>query len=137
MKICITSTGPKLDSPIDARFGRCAYFLIVDEEGKLIKAVRNTGVQAMRGAGISAAQIVANEGVNVVITSNIGPNAFSVLGSSGIKVILAGSGTTIKETLKMYKEGKLKEASQATGPAFRGMGGGFGRGGGRGGRGSF
>lgn len=135
MKICITSTGPNLDSPIDPRFGRCAYFLIVDEQGKLIKTVENTGVQAMRGAGVTAAQIVANEGVDIIITSNIGPNAFSVLGSSGIKVFLAEFGTTAKDALEMYKEGKLKEAPAPTGPAFRGMGGrggGFGRGGGRG-----
>jgi len=128
MKICITSTGPNLDSPIDPRFGRCAYFLIIDEEGKLTKTVENTGVQAMRGAGISAAQIVANEGVDVIITSNIGPNAFSVLGSSGIKVFLAEFGATAKEALGKYKEGKLEEAPAPTGPAFRGMGGGFGRG---------
>jgi predicted Fe-Mo cluster-binding NifX family protein len=29
MKIAITSAGPTLDDPVDPRFGRCAYFVIV------------------------------------------------------------------------------------------------------------
>ena len=32
MKIAITSTGPTLDDMMEARFGRCAYFLIIDLE---------------------------------------------------------------------------------------------------------
>ncbi|NIA08945.1 MAG: dinitrogenase iron-molybdenum cofactor biosynthesis protein, partial [Nitrospiraceae bacterium] len=30
MKIAITSTGPTLDGMVEARFGRCPYFLIID-----------------------------------------------------------------------------------------------------------
>ena len=32
MKIAVTSTGPTLDDMMEARFGRCAYFLIIDLE---------------------------------------------------------------------------------------------------------
>ena len=125
MKICITAVGPKLNSAIDPRFGRCAYFLIVDEKGKLLKAIANEGVQAMRGAGVTAAQIVADQGANVVITGNVGPNAYMVLGSSGIKIFPGASNITAEQAFKMYKQGKLKEIdpSQA-----RGFGPGFGRG---------
>ena len=30
MKVAISSTGKELDNEVDARFGRCSYFLIVD-----------------------------------------------------------------------------------------------------------
>jgi hypothetical protein len=30
MSIIVTTTGPELDSPVDPRFGRAAYFLVVD-----------------------------------------------------------------------------------------------------------
>jgi len=36
MKIAITSTGNSLESNIDQRFGRCAYFVIYNTENKAI-----------------------------------------------------------------------------------------------------
>ncbi|XOB41546.1 MAG: NifB/NifX family molybdenum-iron cluster-binding protein [Candidatus Nealsonbacteria bacterium] len=135
MKICISATGNNLDAPLDPRFGRAMYFLIVDDKGKLIKAIKNTGVQAMRGAGITAAQIVAAEKVNVVITGNIGPNASMVLGSSGIKIFLGSPGMNVRDVFQEYQKGKLREATESV-PCGPGFGPGFGqRGKGLGGRG--
>ena len=127
MKICVTSTGSDLDSIIDNRFGRCLYFIFVDSKNfKKFDAVSNTGTGAMRGAGITAAQIVVNQGAEVVITGNIGPNAFGVLGTSGIRIFQAVSGTKIKDVLTAFKQEQLPEITQP-------LGGGFGRGLGRGG----
>ena len=136
MKVCITSVGPDLDSQVDPRFGRCQYFLIVDEKGKLVKSMPNEGVQAMRGAGITAAQIVANEKVEIVITGNIGPNAFLVLNQVGIKIYLGVLNMTSEKALEMFNQGKLILAkapvSPGFGPSRRGFGGrGSGRGRGR------
>lgn len=134
MKICISSTGSTLNAPLDPRFGRAIYFLIVDDKGKLIKAIKNTGVQAMRGAGISAAQIVANEKVNIVITGNVGPNAFMVLNTSGIKIFIGSPGMKVQDVFKEYQNGNLQEIAEAVscGPGFgRGQGNGQGRGRGR------
>lgn len=129
MKICITSIGPELNSGVDPRFGRCGYFLILNEKGELLKSIPNESGQAMRGAGITAAQIAADEKVDIVITGNVGPNAYMVLNQSGIKIFPGASNITIEQAFEMYKEGKLKEIdpSQA-----RGFGPGFGRGAGRG-----
>ena len=131
MKICISSTGPNLDSPVDPRFGRCQHFLIIDEEGKLIKSMPNEGVRAMRGAGITAAQLVANEKVQVIITGNIGPNAFGALKTSGIKIYTGIFGMTAKQALDKYNSGELKETNVATGPGQFDRGPGSGRGRGR------
>ena len=117
MKICITSIGLNLDSPIDPRFGRAQHFLLLDEKGNLEEALPNPGVGAMRGAGIAAAQEIAARGVNVLITGNIGPNAFGVLISSGIKVFLGPPGISAREVFKMWKENKL---SQVQGPSVLG-----------------
>ena len=102
MKICITSTGSDLDSFLDPRFGRAMFFLIVDDKGELIKTIKNTGVQAMRGAGITAAQIVAKEKADILITGNIGPNAFGVLDSSGVKIFLGNPGMSVRDVLQEY-----------------------------------
>jgi len=141
MKICITTNSPNLDSLVDPRFGRCQYFLIVDEKSELIKAIPNEAGQAMRGAGIAAAQLVIDSGVQAVITGNVGPNAYYALNSSGIKIFPVVFGVTAKDALKMYKDGKLKEVtlSPDAGPgrfgppgSFRQRGFGPGRGLGRG-----
>ena len=131
MKICITSLGPNLNSPIDPRFGRSQYFLVLDENGNLKESLPNSGMGAMRGAGIAAAQEMANRGTEILITGNIGPNAFSVLSQIGIKVFLVSPGISVKEAFSLWKENKLSQVQTPTVPGHFG----FGRGRGRGGRG--
>jgi predicted Fe-Mo cluster-binding NifX family protein len=113
MKIAVSAMENSLDSQIDPRFGRCQYFLIVDSETMELEAVSNKGAAASGGAGIQAAQTIANKGVGVLITGDIGPNAFQTLSSAGIKVITGASGT-VREALERYKSGSLRQASGAT-----------------------
>jgi len=113
MKICITSNGPNLDSFVDPRFGRCLYFLIFDN-GE-VQAIENTGVNAMRGAGIQAAQTVVDAGASVVITGNMGPNSQGALSASGVKIFQARPGIKVKDALSLYEKGELQEMGQAGG----------------------
>ena len=134
MKICITSTGPSLDSEMEPRFGRCQYFLFVDPETMALEALENPNIGASGGAGIQSAQLVANKGVNALITGQVGPNAFTTFQAAGIK-ILAGASGKVREVLEKYKNNQLSSFAQApTVQAHFGMGrgGGMGRGMGRG-----
>jgi len=131
MKIAISSMGKDLDAQIDPRFGRCQYFILVDPETLVFEAVGNEGLMASGGAGVQAAQLIAQRGATVLITGNIGPNAESALSASGIKIYLA-SGGTVKDVIQGYKTGSLRETSGATVPPHSGMGGGRGMGGRRG-----
>ncbi len=122
MKIAISSTGKTLESDVDARFGRCPYFLIVEIENKEIeniKAIENTAKEQMGGAGITAGEIVSNEKVDAVIANNLGPRAFSVFEQFKIKVY-SGEGK-IKDVVQNFIEGKLKELTDATGPQHVGL----------------
>ena len=49
VKICVTSTGPSLDAPVDPRFGRCQYFVIVDSETMEYEAMQNPSMGASGG----------------------------------------------------------------------------------------
>ena len=89
------------------------------------EAVPNTAIGATSGAGIQAAQTIARKGVNIVITRNVGPNAFQAFSSAGIKIIVGANGT-VSEVIEKYKRGEIKETSAPT------VGGHFGRGMGRG-----
>ena len=132
MKICITTSGNNLDSPVDPRFGRCPFFLIVDPETKKFEVLKNSSLGFARGAGIAAAQLIAGQKVEAVITGGVGPNAFMALNSTGIKIYPGVSGMTAKQALDVFNQGKLQEATTPTTPGHFGMPGGAGLGPGRG-----
>lgn len=149
MKIAISSTGQNLDASVDARFGRCQYFIIVEPETMKFEAIANPSITATHGAGIQTSQLIANKGATIVLTGNCGPNAFQTLSAAGIEVIVGVTGT-VKDAIEKYKKGELQASSQAsvashfgtggTSPTgmtpgmgtFPGMGGGRGMGGGGG-----
>lgn len=77
MKIAITAQGRELSSEIDPRFGRAKWLIVVNTDTGEFEAHDNSvNLNAVQGAGIQTAQNIANLGVEAVITSNVGPNAF-------------------------------------------------------------
>ena len=113
MKICVTATGKDLNSQVDPRFGRCQYFIFVNSDTMNFEALLNEGISAPGGAGIQAAQTIANKAVDVLITGNVGPNAFKTLSASNIKIITGASGT-VKDVIEMYKNGNFSVTKNAT-----------------------
>jgi len=51
MKLIITATAPELEAQVDPRFGRGAYFIVVDTETLGWQAHYNQAVNAAGGAG--------------------------------------------------------------------------------------
>lgn len=134
MKIAVTSTGPTLDDSVEARFGRCAYFLIIDPDTLEVEPLENPNVALGGGAGPQSAQLMANQGVSVVLTGNCGPNAFRTFGAANIQVITGVSGR-VRDAVQQFSAGTLGGSSAPSVDSNFGMGGGGGRGMGGGGRG--
>jgi len=112
MKIAVSSTGSTLDSEVDPRFGRCAYFIIiVDPDTMEWEAISNEAAQMGGGAGIKAAQLVADKGAKAVISGNYGPNAFQSLMAANIKVFTGASGS-VRDAIDKYKKGQLNESTE-------------------------
>jgi predicted Fe-Mo cluster-binding NifX family protein len=133
MKIAISSSGNNLDDQLDPRFGRCAYFLIVDPADMRYEAFDNQSAAQSHGAGIQAARFLADKGVSAVITGHVGPNAVQTLAAAGIDIFAEQQGN-IQEVVKRYQSGTLRPTTQSTVSGHFGMGGGrgMGQGGGRG-----
>lgn len=113
MKIAVTSQGQDTSSLLDPRFGRAKWFMIFDDQNSQWKAQDNSlNLNATQGAGIQAAQNIASTGAQVLITGNVGPNAFKALNAARIQVFLASS-CNIEEALRQYKEGKLPQVDKA------------------------
>jgi len=106
MKLAVTTRGQTLDDPVDPRFGRCAFFVIVDDETMRAEAIQNSSSAAGGGAGIQAGQLMADHGVNVVLTGNCGPNAFQTLQAADIDVVTGATGT-VREAIASYQAGEL------------------------------
>lgn len=128
MKIAVSSSETSLDSNVDARFGRCPYFIIYDTDSSDFEFIENQSRQAMGGAGIQAAQMLVDKNIEAVITGNIGPNAYRVLSSSPIKVYSGVTGT-VKYAISRLEKGELKSSSGPDVPPHFGEGSGRGRGG--------
>jgi predicted Fe-Mo cluster-binding NifX family protein len=120
MKIAVTAKSNNLESEIDPRFGRCSYFLIIETDTMSFESISNESAMSSGGAGIQAAQTVAKAGVEVVVTGNMGPNAFRTLSAAGIKVFIGADGT-IKEAIEKYKRGELKETVSPNVSSHSGM----------------
>ena len=112
MKIAVTSTGQDLDAPMDPRFGRAAYILIVDPETMAFEVLDNAeNVNAFKGAGIQAAAMISDKAADVLLTGFCGPNAFKTLAAAKVKVAGDVSGT-VREAVAAYVQGSLKLVSE-------------------------
>ena len=113
MKIAITISGEKMSDPLDMRFGRAPRFLLYDLENESFELINNEqNLNAAQGAGIQAAQNVANAGAEAVITGHCGPKAFNVLRQAGVAVYTS-TASSVDEALKLFKEGALPLAQEA------------------------
>ena len=122
MKIAITTSGDRLDSPVDPRFGRAKAFIIYDTETGEWSVLDNAqNVNAAQGAGIQSGTTVANAGAEVVLTGNCGPRAFATLSAANIKICTGASGT-VQDAIDKLKAGELKAADGSNVGAHFGMG---------------
>ena len=109
MKVLIAAQGPDLSAKIDKRFGHSKYFIIFDTETAQYKSIPN----AVEGEVRVGMDIIFSEGINAVVTGNIGPNSFERLSEMGIPVYIA-RGITVKEALEKIASGELTPAEAPT-----------------------
>ena len=134
MKLCITSSGKDLEAKTDARFGRAAYFLLIDTATNSLEVLENTAAADIQGAGIAAAQQILTKEVEGVLTGRLGPNAMEVFQKAGVTVYEGiSSEDTVKEALARFTKGELSDTTPSQQVPPRGQGGGRGSGRGMGG----
>lgn len=120
MKVCVSSNGNSLESTMDPRFGRAAYFVIADTDTMKSEIIENIAAASGGGAGITSGQLMVDKGVEAVITGNVGPNAMNVLKAANIE-IYRGESVSVKENIEKFKKGLLEKIT-ATVPSHFGIG---------------
>jgi predicted Fe-Mo cluster-binding NifX family protein len=122
MKILLTTVAPQLDSDVDPRFGRGAYFLVVDPDTLEWQAFPNPAISAPGGAGVQASQFVVDQQCDAVISGDFGPNAFNALKAAGIPTYLFGASRTVQEVIQRFKAGQLEPIGAPSPAGHKGRG---------------
>ena len=84
MKIIIPVDEASVESGVCVSFGRAPYFMLC--EGGKAEFLPNPGAEAEGGAGLKAAQAVADSGAEALITVRCGENAAKVFQAAGISI---------------------------------------------------
>ena len=110
-KVAISCEGPNLEDQVDPRFGRAAGFIIMDQaSGEHTYVVNGENQMRGTGAGIATAELMAKNGVELVLTGYVGPKAFQALKAAGVKVGQDLEGISASEALERLRLGQVELA---------------------------
>jgi len=85
--IAVASEGETLDADVSPLAARAPYFLIVAGNGKLIEAAGNPYKDIRGGAGVSAANLLAEKNVTIVVAGNFGNKMIDALKAQKIAYV--------------------------------------------------
>ena len=102
--IAVASEGKTLKDSVSQVAARCPYFLFIDGTGKLLEAVDNPYADTRGGAGVSAANFLAERNVTIVIAGMFGDKMRNVLETKEIAYF--ESQGTVEEAIRKVLEKK-------------------------------
>lgn len=117
MQLIISATGPAPSDAVDPRFGRAHCFLRYDAETDTYETLENAQADAAHGAGVQAAQTVAQAGATALLTGACGPKAFQILTAAGIEVYSGFEGS-VADAVAAWKRGELQPLAAPDGKAL-------------------
>ena len=106
MKICVPTIGEKgLDEQIGQHFGRVPTYTIIDTNTDQVTVISNTS-EHMGGMGLPA-EILAKEGINILICQGLGRRAIMLFDQYNIQVFIGAQGT-VRNAYSLWKDNKLQ-----------------------------
>lgn len=117
MKIAMPVYEQSMQSDICPSFGRTPYFLIYDTETDTPVFIKNDAAASQGGAGIKAAQLLADQGVGALISPRCGENAVAVLQQANIQLYRFMPGTA-QRNVNEFNAVKLEKLTAS--PGFHG-----------------
>ncbi|WP_456366337.1 NifB/NifX family molybdenum-iron cluster-binding protein [Thermococcus sp.] len=113
MRVAVPINGGGRNDTVAPVFARAPAFYIaeVDEKGNVMneKVIQNGAAMAGGGAGPMAVQTLINEGVEAIISPQVGPNALGAIQAAGIKLYQVAPGTPVEEAIKAVVGGTVRE----------------------------
>ncbi len=111
MKIVIpTNSNKGLEDQVADHFGRCLYYIFLNEKGKMLETIENTS-EHMGGTGLPP-ELMKKHGADILLCRDLGPRAINLCKELGIKVYVSQA-DTVKEIFQLWHDNKLKPAGAA------------------------
>jgi len=110
MKIAVPVTSNNL---VDNHFGHCNYYDVFSiSEHKEITEVKR--IPSLQGCGCKSniSEILAADGITIMLAGGIGNGAINVLNNAGISVIRGCEGDSA-EVVKLFLLGKLSDSGES------------------------
>jgi len=104
LRIAVATEGKDgLRDRVSSVFGRAATFTLIDVDGEAVagvKVLENPVVSYHHGAGPIVVKMLVDEGVNVVISNELGLGASELLKQQNVKSVFVKPGTSVESALK-------------------------------------
>jgi len=110
MKIAVPVT---TNNKVDDHFGHCNFYDVfnISQDSKIIDLKR---IPSLQGCGCKSniAEVLASDGVNVMLAGGIGNGAINVLNDAGISVVRGCTGNST-EVVQFYLLGKILDSGKS------------------------
>ena len=112
MRIAISlETNNGLNSKVAQHFGRCPYFALVDLEKNEVQTIQVIDNPYISGHQVGQIpQFIHEQKASVMLSGGMGGRAIQFFKQFGIEAATGAAGT-VRETLKNYLGGELREAA--------------------------
>lgn len=111
MRVCFPTEGNGgIDGKVGEHFGRVPTYTIVDGDTEDVEVIPNES--SHKGGRGLPADLLAQEGVDVMVCSGLGRKAINLFEDHGIDVYV-GAGGQVKEALEEWKSDELLSASES------------------------
>ena len=105
MKVAITSTGDSPDALVDRRFGRCHFFVVYDTLTGVSEFIPNPGIDHQEGTGVAAVNLMAEKGVQKVVSGEFGTKAKSLFDQMQVQLVSGPhESVTVRKVFEMLSE---------------------------------
>jgi predicted Fe-Mo cluster-binding NifX family protein len=102
MKVCITARGRTRESAFERHFARAPYFILYDTRTGKSEAIRNGFVISDARIGQNVVRLLKMNGLEAVITGEIGDNARDLLKGAEISISIFNGNGTVKDAIDSF-----------------------------------
>jgi predicted Fe-Mo cluster-binding NifX family protein len=107
-RVAVVAQGKGLDAALEATFGACNSFVVVDPKTMEWETVQ---VQPEGSAKVNLEVIraVARSGATALVTPQIHPECCMALQALAVAVYIAPAGISVREAIRLYEAGELEQ----------------------------